>query len=192
MAARPPTAPLANAPAVITTPRFVGGRLSVSDLRDFQDFYAAPEVMATLSSDGKVWPRRDSARLFRRHLSHWKKHGFGTWMFRDGLGGPFVARAGLRAVDVGSGLEVELFYGVHPERWGQGVATEVAKSVIDAAFDGVGLAELVGFTLPTNHASQRVMEKCGFRPAGEISHADLRHLLFRLSSSARPLADARP
>ena len=181
--ARPEDPVVPDAPSVIPTDRYVGARLAQSDLRDFQDFYADPAVMATLSADGKVWPRRDAARLFKRHLAHWKDHGFGTWMFRDGDGGPFVARAGLRAVDVGRGPEVELFYGVHSERWGSGIATEVAESIIHAAFEVVGLRELVGFTLPTNHASQRVMEKCGFRPVGEITHAELRHLLFRLSAA---------
>jgi RimJ/RimL family protein N-acetyltransferase len=181
-----------NAPAVIPTARFVGTRLADPDLRDFQDFYGDPAVMATLSSDARVWSKRESAELFKRHLEHWNEHGFGTWMFRDGEGGPFVARAGLRAVDMGSGPEVELFYGVDSGRWGDGIATEVAKSVVRMAFESVGLEELVGFTLPENAASQRVLEKCGFRHEGDIRHAELRHLLFRLPAPGPSTTEPQP
>ncbi len=136
--------------------------------------------MSTLAADGRVWPREESADLFRRHLEHWEEHGFGTWIFRDPDTEAFVARAGLRAVDVGHGDEVELFYGVHSEMWGRGIATEVARAIIDAAFEDLDIDHLVAFTLPTNHASRKVLHKCGFTREGDIEWAGLRHLLFRL------------
>ena len=69
--------------------------------------------------------------------------------------------------------------------WGEGVATEIARKLICVAFNECGLESLVGFTLPTNLASRRVLEKCSFAPDGEIEHAGLRHLLFRRSRIAQ-------
>jgi RimJ/RimL family protein N-acetyltransferase len=45
-------------------------------------------------------------------------------------------------------------------------------------------SDLVCFTLTTNHASQRVMEKVGFRYERDVLHAGLPHVLYRLSASA--------
>ena len=177
--------PLPNAPHLFRTDRFVASRIQAADLPDFQSFYADPAVMSTLSADGRVRPPAESADLFDRHLAHWAEHGFGTWVFRDPVDRAFVARAGLRRIDLGSGSEVEVFFGVASGLWGRGIATEIAREVISVAFDEVRLDALVGFTLPTNVASRRVLEKCLFVPAGEIEHAGLKHLFFRRSRSHR-------
>ena len=44
--------------------------------------------------------------------------------------------------------------------------------------------DLVCFTLTTNHASQRVMEKVGFRYECNVLHAGLPHVFYRLTASA--------
>ena len=51
-----------------------------------------------------------------------------------------------------------------------------------AAIGGDGLAPggIVAFTLTTNGASRRVMEKLGFRFERDIIHAGLPHVLYRL------------
>ena len=182
--------PLPDVPHLFRTDRFVASRIQANDLQDFQNFYADPTVMSTMSADGRVWPADESSDLFDRHLAHWEEHGFGTWVFREPGNRAFAARAGLRSLDIGSGPVVELFYGVAPRLWGRGVATEIARKVIRVAFDEVRLEFLVGFTLPTNLASRRVLEKCSFVPDGEIEHAGLRLLLFRLERSSQLAAGA--
>ena len=68
---------------------------------------------------------------------------------------------GLRHVTIGGREEVEVGYGLRAEFWGQGLATELASASVRVAFEILGLPELVSFTLPTNRASRRVMEKVG-------------------------------
>jgi len=169
------------APDRLTTARTVGLRIQVSDLSDFQAYYADPLVMRTLSADGLPWPARESARLFKRHMRHWSEHGFGTWVFRDGDSGRFVGRAGLRVVDVTADSDVEVFYGIASDLWGQGLGTEVAREVIRVAFDDLRWSEVVGFTLPSNLPSRRILERAGFERDGDITHAGLRHLFYRLA-----------
>ena len=41
------------------------------------------------------------------------------------------------------------------------------------------MRDIVCFTLPTNRASQRVMEKVGFVYERDITHANLPHVLYR-------------
>jgi ribosomal-protein-alanine N-acetyltransferase len=68
------------------------------------------------------------------------------------------------------------------ERWGEGLATEVARELVRVAFDDVGLPDVVAFTLPTNVASQRVMQKAGLELERDIVWADLPHVLYRLGN----------
>jgi ribosomal-protein-alanine N-acetyltransferase len=74
---------------------------------------------------------------------------------------------------------VELHYALIPEFWGQGLVTEMAAAIVGIGFEQLGLKEIVSFTLPSNRASQRVMEKVGFQYERDIIHADLPHVLFR-------------
>ncbi len=72
----------------------------------------------------------------------------------------------------------------YPDRWGQGLATELGAASVAHAFGPLGLADVVSFTLIENRASRRVMEKLGFAYEDEIEHAGLPHVLYRLSAAS--------
>jgi RimJ/RimL family protein N-acetyltransferase len=76
--------------------------------------------------------------------------------------------------------EVEVGWSVIPERWRQGLATELALASIDVAFGPLDLDQVVAFTLPDNVASRRVMEKAGFSYDRDILHVGLSHVLYRV------------
>ena len=176
-------------PHTFRTVRLTATKIAPPDLPDCQRFYSDPAVMATLSADGRVWPAHESADLFERHIQHWHDHGFGTWIFRDPED-VFVGRGGLRQIDVGSGPESERYSGGASEVWGRGLATEMACELIRVAFEDMACEALIGFTLPTNAASQRILEKCGFERDGQIRHAGLVHHLYRLPSPFVSVAGA--
>ena len=79
--------------------------------------------------------------------------------------------------------EIELGWVITPERWGEGLATELGQASVDVAFGQLGLPELVAFTTPGNVASRRVMEKLGFayeKTAPFMHYGE--HVLYRLRS----------
>ena len=82
---------------------------------------------------------------------------------------------------------MELAWALLPARWSAGFATKAARAAVAAARE-LTLPDVVAFTLPHNTASRRVMEKAGLRFAGEVEHAGLPHVLYRLSP---PLPSAR-
>ena len=84
-----------------------------------------------------------------------------------------------------NGYEVEVAYALRVESWGNGLATEMARAAVQVAFANLGLPDLVAFTLPTNVASRRVMEKAGFAFERDVVHADMPHVLYRLTASSR-------
>jgi [ribosomal protein S5]-alanine N-acetyltransferase len=145
-----------------------------------------PRVAATL------WPRRtelpteaDVLDGLAAKVEHWNRHGFGMWLLRDRESGEMVGRGGLQYTYTAGLNDVEAGWAIVPERWRQGLATELAHACVDIAFDQLDLLEIVAFTLPDNRASRRVMEKSGFTYEREIVHAGLPHVLYRNSRLGR-------
>lgn len=164
----------------VQTPRLHLQRVAVGDLSDIERMHADPQVMATL---GGVRSAALSRALVEAWIAHWDAHDFGLWIARDAETGAFAGRGGLHHVVVGGRPEVEVAYGLLPAFWGRGLATELAAASLRAGFETLGRADLVCFTLVTNRASQRVMEKVGFVFEREVEHANLPHRLYRLRAT---------
>ena len=64
-----------------------------------------------------------------------------------------------------------LGYWLGTPHWGEGLATEAARALIDAFFAYTDGGELLVATRVINGASRRVIEKCGFTPTGSGLHA---------------------
>jgi ribosomal-protein-alanine N-acetyltransferase len=63
---------------------------------------------------------------------------------------------------------VEIAYGVAPEVEGKGYATEAAQALTDFARTIEEVRIVRAHTLPGGLASQRVLEKCGYKHVGEV------------------------
>jgi ribosomal-protein-alanine N-acetyltransferase len=167
--------------------RLVTLRMTGERLRDDH----APELIALLG-DPRVWPtlwpdpdgptEADVIDGLQTGIEHWRVHGFGLWLLRDRHTGAPVGRGGLQRTHVAGRDEVEVAWAIVPERWGEGLATELAGKAIEVGVGDLGLDELVAFTLPHNAASRRVMEKAGFAYERDTEHAGLPHVLYRLRS----------
>ena len=164
------------------TARLIAERLRAGHLAEVSHLHQDTRVMATL---GGVLSEESTRQAIDRGLGHWERHGYGIWVFRDQATGQFVGRAGLRIIQLGDRTEVELLYALMPEFWGKGIATEIAAAIVTLGFERLGLPDIVAFTLPTNRASRRVMEKVGCRYERDIIHANLTHVLYRLSARDR-------
>jgi RimJ/RimL family protein N-acetyltransferase len=156
--------------------------LGPAHLPEIAAMHEDPRVMATL---GGLRSREESERFVDAMAEHWARRGFGLWVTRERETGAFAGRGGLHAVDVLGRAEVEVAYALLPPFWGRGLATELAAASVRVAFDELGLADLVAFALVDNRASQRVMEKLGFRYENDLERAGLLHRLFRLRAEPK-------
>jgi ribosomal-protein-alanine N-acetyltransferase len=59
----------------------------------------------------------------------------------------------------------EIGYELHPYYWGKGLMTEAVRAVVACGHETFGLNRIDAWTLPGNGASDRVLEKSGFRHA---------------------------
>ena len=163
----------------IETDRMILERLRLEHADEQLRLLLDHRVSATL------WPRRQSPTEadvlegLAAKVDHWDRHGFGIWTARDRDTGEMVGRGGLQYTYTAGLNDVEAGWAVIPERWGQGLATELAHACVEVAFEQLDLRELVAFTLPDNIASRRVMEKAGFTYERDIVHAGLPHVLYR-------------
>ena len=161
------------------TNHLIAEQLREEHVGDLYHMYQDPKVMATL---GGIRSYDTTQQSLQKLLNHWKRYGYGVWIVRDKLTRQFVGRAGLIHSHVGGHDEIELLYGLMSQFWGRGLATEISEAIVQLGFQHIGLHNIVCFTLPTNRASQRVMEKVGFVYERDIMHANLPHVLYRLTA----------
>ena len=64
----------------------------------------------------------------------------------------------------------ELGYWLGVDHWGQGLATEAARAVIDYSFEQFDIAHMRSGARVANPASRNVLEKCGFQWCGVELH----------------------
>jgi [ribosomal protein S5]-alanine N-acetyltransferase len=162
----------------VETERLRAEPISAAHQQDMVQLLCDPRVASTLG--GVPSPARVAAEI--EHLAeHFRRHGYGFWVWREKATGEVVARGGIEHTHVAGRDEVEVGWAVMADRWGEGFASELGAASVRAAFDEHGIDELVSFTLPDNRASRRVMEKLGFAYERDVVHAGEPHVLYRLA-----------
>ena len=164
------------------TSRLLAERLRAEHLCDIRTMDQNELFMAKL---GGVRDEAASAQYLERNLAHWADYGFGLWVLRDRPTGSVIGRAVLRHLQVEGSDEIEVGYGFMPDYWGRGLATEISLACLQIARDQLGLESVVAITLPSNVASQRVMQKAGLEYEREITHEGVLHVLFRTARRPR-------
>jgi RimJ/RimL family protein N-acetyltransferase len=147
------------------TARMRGEPLGPEHAAELAPYLADPRWAASLSPTGRPPAAGGTAAELQVKAAHWSEHGFGLWLLRDRLDPrhPMVGRGGLQHTDIEGGDEVEIAWAIVPERWREGLATELATACVEIAFTALGLDHVIAITTPDNVASRRVMEKVGMR-----------------------------
>jgi len=98
---------------------------------------------------------------------------WGHWQVLERSSGLVIGGIGFLAPPTHG--EVEMGYGMAPSHQGRGYATEAAQAVVELARADGDVTAVVAGTDHDNRASQRVLEKIGFRCVD--GGADLRYIL---------------
>jgi RimJ/RimL family protein N-acetyltransferase len=162
----------------LETARMVFERLRPEHAPEERRLLLDPRVGAKLRSRQAPPTEAEIIDGLAAKVDHWDRHGFGMWLLRDRETGAAVGRGGLQCTYTAGLHDVEAAWAIVPERWGLGLATELASACVEVGFDQLGLRRIVAFTLPENVASRRVMEKAGFEYERDIVHAGLVHVLY--------------
>jgi ribosomal-protein-alanine N-acetyltransferase len=112
-----------------------------------------------------VHPREELERSFKDSALPRKELGLLATVFKED--GRYVGRTGLYPHRTEDGVIVPgeatlAFYLARPY-WGRGIATEAGRAFIEHGFRDLGLKKIYAGMNAANKASQRVIEKLGFR-----------------------------
>jgi RimJ/RimL family protein N-acetyltransferase len=142
----------------LQTPRLVLRPWTHHDIDELHALWTRPEVRRYLWDDESI-TRERAEQTVSEFIGAGHGEGLGGWLVLDASGatGGFVA---LMRHAAGS---PELLYGLAPEWWGRGLATEAARAVLAYAFGPLACARVTAATDVPNTLSVRVLERIGMR-----------------------------
>ena len=94
------------------TSRLVAEPISLEHFPEIHCLHADPNVMRTLSADGRPLSEVVTQEHLRQAVEHWRQHGFGFWVFRAKSDGQFIGRGGLKNYQIDKGEVIGLAYAV--------------------------------------------------------------------------------
>jgi ribosomal-protein-alanine N-acetyltransferase len=130
------------------------------DLDNLFLLYGDPEVMTTRKIG--VQTREGTASQLAEFVGLWKDSGFGLYAVFEKGTDTFIGECGFRPYAPDQPDLIEISYGLRPQFWGGGIATEIATAMIDAGFSVLLGDTLIAHAQAQNAASLRVLNKLGF------------------------------
>jgi [ribosomal protein S5]-alanine N-acetyltransferase len=167
---------------VITTARLRLRSFTRDDAEAAHRVYGDPDVMRFIEVGRPAAALQATLAMIDAYIEHERVHGYSFYAVIEARTGDLIGDAGLyrRNRDV---PEIELGYTLGKQWWGRGYATEAARACLELGFERHGLDEIVALAIPDNHASVRVLEKLGMRPAGRRVAYGREHVRFELARS---------
>lgn len=148
-----------------TTERLMHREFNVDDAQSF--FKLASDPVINRYTGETPLESLEAARLAIENYPDFKTIGFGRWACVLKATETVIGFCGLKYLQELD--EVDVGYRLMPDYWGQGLATEACQATIKFGFEVIGLEKIIGLVEPENHASIRVLEKCGLKGVENIT-----------------------
>ena len=125
-----------------------------------------------------VSSKEESDKFLLENIAFYEKnpHG-GRWAVMEKANGLFAGSFAIIPMRT-QPEKIQLGYSLLTENWGRGFATELTKTGLEYFMKNYSLSEIYGVTEIPNTASQKVLLKTGFQPAGTIVEDEKELLLF--------------
>lgn len=152
---------------VLLTPRLRLRQARAGDAEPFRALLSIPEV--TRFSNWPDGPTKSQAERYVRWMGKVFASGRGcAWVIeeRSRRRSPLLIGAIRFNYFVPKWRYGEIGYELHPDYWGRGLMTEAVRAIVPLGHETFRLNRIEAWTLPGNGASDRVLEKAGFRYEG--------------------------
>lgn len=128
--------------------------------------------------DDRIIPVDEARSFIQASLDSFEQYHYGLWLVHRQ--GQTIGFAGF--LDAEEALS--LIYGIHPDFWGQGYATEAAKAVLDYGLKTLNLPQVNADVDEPNTASVQVLQKLGMQLVNRaiVNHRPL--LYFSISAAS--------
>jgi ribosomal-protein-alanine N-acetyltransferase len=155
----------------LTTPRLVLRRLRMEDGPAMFAVHGDPAT----NLYNPAGPHRDlgtSEEMLRSCLHHWEVYGFGYWAVTLLQEGNIIGFGGVEHRVWREREVLNLYYRFTPSAWGQGYASELARTAVSLARAHLPPWPVIARVRPANTASIRTAERAGLvrRPDLDTEH----------------------
>lgn len=165
---------------IIETPRLILREiLPETDAAGFFELNNDPEVLRYTGD--LPFESVEAARVFLENYPQYRLHGYGRWSTLLKTTGEFLGWCGLRFSEELGGADVG--FRLHRRHWGQGYASEAARSSVIYGFEHLKLNTIWGKAAKANVASVRVLEKIGLCFFGDTMLDDMPAALFKADAT---------
>jgi RimJ/RimL family protein N-acetyltransferase len=140
--------------SILQTPRLLLRHLQPADLPALYALYRDPEIRQYFP-DGTRTLEETKEELEWFLDGHPRHPELGLWATIEKESGAFLGRCGLLPWNIDGQHEVELAFLIDKARWGQGLATEAARGIVEYARLQLGLTRLICLIMP-----ERAFSRC--------------------------------
>jgi [ribosomal protein S5]-alanine N-acetyltransferase len=155
----------------ITTERLLLRPITIKDARDIFAYASNPEVTKYVRFVTHK-SLRDTHAFIRRVQTSYRKGITPLWGMEIKASGRLIGASGFLQWP-NPDQRAELGYVINPDFWGQGYVTEAAKALCDFAFKKMKVNRIEAGTIVGHTASERVLQKCGFKVEGVLRQREL-------------------
>jgi ribosomal-protein-alanine N-acetyltransferase len=150
---------------IFETERLYARQFNTGDFDDIYSLNSDQDVMRYIRSP----QNKDETRQFLEENIHYyiESPQFGRWALIEKTTELFTGSFMLRPSPIVTG-SIEMGYAFLKPFWGKGYATEMVKSGLIYAFSELQIPIIIAITHPENSASQKVLLKSKFNPAGDF------------------------
>lgn len=122
----------------------------------------------------------EAVKFLEWAIPYQNENGFCRWAVVEKQSGKIIGSCGFarRKRD-----DVELGYLFARDFWGRGLATEAAAACLEYGFETLKFTRIIALTDVDHPASQRVLEKIGFRRRGVEKYEEDEDVVFEIEKS---------
>ncbi len=129
---------------------------NAEDLDRFHAICSDPQVRQFVG-DGQAWSKARTEQFIQSAIGMLHEHGFCQW--------PLIYKASQELIGscgfVNTNTDPEIGWRLAPKYWGQGLATEGARTVLKHGIQTLGFQRVIATVEAKNVASIRIIEKLG-------------------------------
>lgn len=148
-----------QASVMLTSDRLRFETWILHDLNSLYELHSDPLVQKSYAPGPHKWTMEGIAARLGLYMKEQETVGFTKWKLSL-ADGTFIGRAGWSRWGQDT---LEIGYAIKPQYWGNGYASEAAQALLSWARSNRAHDLLVGFALPNNAASLRILEKLGMK-----------------------------
>lgn len=140
------------------------------EVEAFTSWVRDPGMMRYISS-GEPWGDEGIAAFFERQRTSLRSSGVCFGVVEEKSSGDIIGVGGIAPLELWP--DFHLGWWIAPQQQGRGLATEIAASFVDYAFDVMKLPRALAVCHEKNLASQKVMRNVGMRFLEKVKGCEL-------------------